>query len=116
MENSHEKILTEIQAIDEALETTVTITPKGGPNLIFIAPTPENGTEVAPPITLNAVGNALSVEFWLNGELMGSDDSMPFSIFISDDIELGTFSLDVYIVGGANYFEDYSIDWVFVNY
>ena len=32
MENSHEKILTQIQAIDEALETTVTITPKGGPN------------------------------------------------------------------------------------
>ena len=39
------------------------------------------------------------------------NSSNPFSIFISDEIELGSYSLDLYIVGGNDYFEDYTIDF-----
>jgi len=38
------------------------------------------------------------------------NDLNPFSISISDDIELGMYSLNVYIVGDE-YFEDYSLDF-----
>ena len=38
------------------------------------------------------------------------NNSNPFSIYVSDDIGLGTYSLDVYIVGD-DYFENYSIDF-----
>ena len=49
------------------------------PNVIFISPTPASGSEVSPPVTINAVGNASNVEFWLNGDMIGEDDTMPFS-------------------------------------
>ena len=39
------------------------------------------------------------------------NNANPFSISISDDIELGAHSLNIYIVGGSDYFEDYTIDF-----
>ena len=70
------------------------------PNVIFIAPTPENGTEVSPPITINAVGNAVAVEFWLNGEIIGSDNTLPFSTVWSPiDGAFGDYTIVTRAVG-----------------
>ena len=70
------------------------------PNVIFIAPTPESGTEVSPPVTINAVGNATSIEFWLNGEIIGSDNSLPFStVWTPIDGAFGDYTIAARAVG-----------------
>ena len=51
---------------------------------------------VNPPVNINAVGNAQSVEFWLNNELIGTDDSMPFSAIWSPiDGAFGDYTIAV---------------------
>ncbi len=46
------------------------------PNIIFLSPT--EGELLEPPVLLRAVGDAQEVEYWIDGELIGSDSTIPF--------------------------------------
>ncbi len=82
------------------------------PNVIFISPTPESGTEVTPPVNINAVGNAQSVEFWLNNELIGEDDSIPFSMtWAPIDGAFGDYTIAVRALG-----ENGNVSYSFLDY
>ncbi len=77
------------------------------PYVFFVSPTPDDGDVVQPPITFQVIGSALNVEFWLNGQLIGNDNSSPFELTWTP--ESNQFGQSVFIViatngnGGASY-------------
>ncbi len=50
----------------------------GDPYVFFIEPTPNEGENVNGTINIAVTGDAESVEFWANGDNLGSDNSSPF--------------------------------------
>lgn len=42
--------------------------------------TPAEGTLIDPPVTFTTLGDAEIVEYWIDGELIGSDNSIPFEV------------------------------------
>ena len=73
-----------------------------------------DGSNLEVQLDSNDPGISISSDtFYINSIDAGDifiNNSSPFYVNISDDVELGDYSLDVYIVGD-NYFEDYSIDF-----
>tara|TARA_Y100000588_G_scaffold393231_2_gene508369 strand:+ start:204220 stop:208062 length:3843 start_codon:yes stop_codon:yes gene_type:complete len=77
------------------------------PYIFFVSPTPENGEEVQPPIEFTVIGAASNVDFWINGELIGSDDSSPFEIIWDPGVnQFGSTTITVIATndaGGVSY-------------
>jgi hypothetical protein len=48
------------------------------PYVFFISPTPDEEAEVSGPVSFSVVGSAEYVEFWVSGELIGTDSSSPY--------------------------------------
>ncbi|SVE15884.1 uncharacterized protein METZ01_LOCUS468738, partial [marine metagenome] len=48
------------------------------PYIFYLSP-PE-GAVVDPPVTFTTAGDANIVEYWIDGEMIGSDDSIPFEV------------------------------------
>jgi len=48
------------------------------PYIFFTSPS--NGSEEDPPVDFTVLGDAQSVEFWIDGEMIGSDNSTPFNV------------------------------------
>ncbi len=53
----------------------------GDPNIFFIPPTPNDGAEVdEESISITSAGGADDVEYWINSEMIGSDNETPFEV------------------------------------
>lgn len=50
----------------------------GDPYVFFINPTPNENAQVSGTLNLAVTGDAETVEFWVNGEFLGMDDTVPF--------------------------------------
>ena len=48
------------------------------PFIFFQSPT--EGTVINPPVTFTTLGDAQIVEYWIDGEMIGSDNSIPFQV------------------------------------
>ncbi len=57
----------------------------GDPYVFFGYPTPDEGEEVEGSVPITVVGTAQFVEFWANGEWIGTDDTSPFETTWSPD-------------------------------
>lgn len=58
----------------------------GDPYVFFISP--QEGADVSGSVTLGTVGSAEYVEYWVYGEMIGTDDSSPYEVVWTPDPEL----------------------------
>ncbi len=74
----------------------------GDPYVFFISPTPAENANVAGDVTIALTGDAAYVDFWANGEFIGTDNSSTFSAtWTPDDYDFGQASLTAIAYGSG---------------
>ena len=88
----------------------------GDPYVFFVNPTPDENEQVSGTINLSVVGDAETVEFWVDGEYLGIDETSPFEeSWIPESSEFGNATI-VAIAHGSNSGVSYLFRHVYILY